>query len=295
MPPSVASSSSPSRPRGTWPIRSEARGTDWGHYLLYADEVAAQRHVLIDDPFARQPDRVFADPTAVGALYGSLRLVDGISSWSLTSGIVVVSVLAVASLALACLVVGQTWRLHVSYDYQRVVYYLGVGLVLLVGAAFLWQGARRWWIAAVVLVLVALARSSVGLRLPERVVEFAPRDPAVTGLVSFRERLDSGALPDTTAIVTDGCLHFAVPYLVRRTTLPAFSERQVGFVDRMPLAREAATILAGGARGRVAARRLGVGYAVGDPACVPDLASRLGGTTVIANSGVVVVRLPGLR
>ena len=66
-------------------------------------------------------------------------------------------------------------------------------------------------------------------------------------------------------------------------------------VDRMPLAREAATILAGGAGGRAAARRLGVGYAVADPACVPDLASRLGGTTVIANSGVVVVRLAGLR
>ena len=133
-------------------------------------------------------------------------------------------------------------------------------------------GARRWWIAAVVLVLVALARSSVGLRL--RSESWSPRRATRRSRVSSRsERLDSGALPDTTAIVTDGCLHFAVPYLVRRTTLPAFSERQVGFVDRMPLAREAATILAGGAGGRVAARRLGVGYAVGDPACVPDLAS----------------------
>ena len=75
----------------------QARGTDWGHYLLYADEVAVQRHVLIDDPFAGEPDRVFADPAAVGALYGSLRLVDGISSWSLTSGIVVVSALTVLS------------------------------------------------------------------------------------------------------------------------------------------------------------------------------------------------------
>jgi hypothetical protein len=478
-----------------------ARGTDWGHYLLYADEVATQRHLLIDDPFAGEPDRVFADPAATGAVYGSLRLVDGLSSWSLTAGLVVVSalavlsvfaaaaalwgsgpglvaaaayavapirldlmswyglgtalallfvplvvmsvgllfrgargcrhvaflalcllgvtvshtttaivvfatvllapivdaarlswahrgqfhavlrkwwgcgvvrplagalmaacvvgagvaghvtrqtlalgqpvswrslgpewlsraaiehyfggpflivalvavvvvaasprlrndpaLLAVVSLALACVLVGESWRVHVSYDYQRVVYYVGVALVLLVGAAFVSRGPPRWWrIAVVVVVLVALARSSVGLRLPERVLERVPRDPAVAGLVAFRERLDSGALPETTAIVSDGCLHFAVPYLVHRPTLPAFSERQVGFAKRMPLARRAAAILAGGSTGRDVAHRLGVGYAVADPSCIPDLASRLGGTTVLENDGVLVVRLPGLR
>ena len=42
----------------------QARGTDWGHYLLYADEVATQGHLLIDDPLAGEDDRVFADPPA---------------------------------------------------------------------------------------------------------------------------------------------------------------------------------------------------------------------------------------
>ena len=28
------------------------RGTDWGHYFLYADEVERQQSLLIDDPFA---------------------------------------------------------------------------------------------------------------------------------------------------------------------------------------------------------------------------------------------------
>jgi hypothetical protein len=75
----------------------QARGTDWGHYLLYADEVAAQEHLLIDDPLAGEDDRVFADPPAVGALYGSSLILDGVSSWSLTAGIVVLSALTVLS------------------------------------------------------------------------------------------------------------------------------------------------------------------------------------------------------
>ena len=81
-------------------------------------------------------------------------------------------------------------------------------------------------------------------------------------------------------------------YLVRRPTIPAFSERQVGFVDRLPLARQAAEILQGGPEGAALARRLGVRYAVADPECAPDLAARLHGSTVIRNDDLVVVRLP---
>ncbi len=202
------------------------------------------------------------------------------------------ALLAVASLTLACVVVSQLWRVHVSFDYQRVVYYLGVGLALLIGAAFLRRQAHAAWIAAFVLVFVLVARTSSGLRLPERVLESAPRDPGVSGLTSFREKLDRGVLPDSERLVSDACLHFAVPYLVRRPTLPAFSERQVGFVDRLPLARQAATVLAGGPEGAALAARLGVRYAVADPDCAPALEATLEGTTVVANEGIIVVRLP---
>jgi len=474
----------------------QARGTDWGHYLLYADEVAAEGHLLIDDPLAGEDDRIFADPPAVGALYGSFLLLDGISSWSLTSGIVVLSaltvlsmfaaaaalwgtgaglvaagayavapirldpaywhglgttlamvfvplvvmslgllfrgargwrhvlflaiallgvaaahptsaivvgalvvvaplvdlivrvvagrefraslrgwwsdgivrpvasslgiaavvgagavghlwlqsralgepvsyrflgpdwldraslehyygvpflvlslvavalvltsrqmrrdpaLLALASLVLACVAVSQLWRVQVAFDYQRVVYYVGVVLALMIGAAFLRRNAQVVWIAAFVLAFVFVARTSVGLRLPERVVQSEPRDAAVSGLISFRNMFDLGVLPESERIVSDGCLHFAVPYLVRRPTLPAFSERQVGFVDRLPLARQAAAILAGGPEGAALAARLGVRYAVADPDCAPGLAETLHGTAVVSNDGVVVVRLP---
>jgi hypothetical protein len=474
----------------------QARGTDWGHYLLYADEVAAQHRLLIDDPFAGEQGRIFADPPAVGAVYGSARLLDGVSAWSLTSGIVLISaltvlsvyaaaavlwrtaagliaagtyavapirldpmywhglgttlavlflplvvlalgllyrgargwryvlflafalvsvgaahsttaivvaaailaapfvdlcvrlaarwreprsavhgwwndgivkpvasavvlacvlgagviahlvvqghdlgrpvsytslgpdwfnraaiegyygrffvavslfalalvltsrrlrrdpaLLAVASLLLACVAVSQLWRLHVPFEYRRVVYYGGVGLALLFGVAFLRRRPNVVWIACFVLVLVFMARTSVGLRLPERVFRTEPRDPAVSGLMEFRRRLDGGLLPDGR-IVSDACLHFAVPFLVRRPTLPAFSERQVGFVDRLPLAREAATILAGNRGGPALARRLGVRYVVADPECAPNLAANVHGTTVLENERLEVVRLP---
>ena len=74
-----------------------ARGTDWGHYLLYADEVAANGELLLDDRLAGEEGRIFADPPAVGAVYGSFLILDGVSSWSLTAGIAFMSALAVLS------------------------------------------------------------------------------------------------------------------------------------------------------------------------------------------------------
>jgi hypothetical protein len=189
-------------------------------------------------------------------------------------------------------VVSQLWRVHVPYEYRRIVYYLAIAMVVVIGAAFLRSRARPLWVAAWVLAFAYVAHLSVGLRLPERVLEGRePRSPAVAGLEAFRERLDHGELPEAR-LVSDPCLHFAVPYLVCRQTLPAFGERQVGFVDRLPLARKAARVLEGGPEGRRLAARLGVGYAVADPECAPGLAAKLGGTLVLENDDLVVVRLP---
>ena len=494
---SRAWSRSRSRRRGTSLYPFETRGTDWGHYLLYADEVAEQEHLLIDDPYAGEEGRIFADPPGVGAVYGSLLVLDGVDSFSLVAGIVLVSALTVlsvyaaagvlwgigaglaaaaayavapirldpmywhglgttlalvfvplvvlalglmyrgrrdrrtiallaislvgvavahstsaivvaflvllaplldglralvagradpgaalhswwrgglvrpvalsvglaavlgagvvvhlwrqkealgspvsyrflgrdwldrgaievyysweflalvvvalvlvlssrrlrsdpallslAALSLACVLVSQLWRVGFPFEYRRVVYYLAVAMVILVGVAFLRLVRHPALIAAFVLCLAYVAHLSVGLRLPERVLEGRqPRAPAVTGLLELRERLDSGELPDAR-IASDGCTLFSVPYLVRRPTLPAFDERQVGFVDRLPLARKAEAILAGGLTGARVAEELGVGYVVGDPQCSPDLAETVGGTVVVSNDQVLVVRLP---
>lgn len=203
------------------------------------------------------------------------------------------ALLAVLALALACVVVSQLGRVHVPFEYRRSVYYLAIAMVMVVGVAFLRLRQRAVWIAMYALVLAYVAHLSVGLRLPERVLAFPePRTAAVSGLTAFRTQLDSGQLPDSPLLVTDSCLHFAVPYLVRRPTLAAFGERQVGFADRLPLARQAARVIQGGPDGRRLAERLGVRYVVADPRCEPDLAANLGGRVVLRNDEVVVVQLP---
>lgn len=476
----------------------QVRGTDLGHYLLYADEVAAQERLLVDDPYAGEDGRVFADPAAVGAVYGSFLILDGLSSWTLGAGLLVLSAISVLgvfaaagglwghgaglvaaaaytvapirldpmywhglgttfalvfvplvglalglmlrgqrgwqavgllavslvgvaaahstsavvvaafvavalavdlvrilvrrkavrgtptswwtegivrpvlaavalaalagvgviahviaqardlgtpvdyrflgpdwldraaiagyfswrflglaavaivlvlssarmrrdpaflsplALALACVVVNESWRVAFPFEYRRVVYYLAIALVLTIGAAFVRFRPRVVWIGAWALALLFVAQLSIGLRLPQRVLDGAGPGPAIVPtLRQLREDLDSGRLPDTDLVVTDACLHFAVPYLVQRPTIPAFGERQVGFENRLPLARQASEILAGGDAGRELAASLGVGYAIVDPGCEPDLEQRLGGTVVVENDEVVVLRLPG--
>ena len=202
--------------------------------------------------------------------------------------------LSVLALALACIVVNESWRAEFPFEYRRVVYYLAIAMVLLVGAAFLRFRPTLAWVAVWTLALLYVAQLSTGLRLPQRVLAGAEPGPEVVpSLRTFRADLDAGRLPETDLVVTDACLHFAVPYLVRRPTLPAFGERQVGFENRLPLARTASTILRGGASGRELAARLGVGYVVVDPTCVPELQERLGGTVVVENEEVVVLRLRG--
>ena len=475
------------------PFLAEA---DLGHYLLYADEVEAQGRLLIDDPYAGEPNRIFADPQAVGAVYGTFLILDGISSWPLAHGLLVVSaisvlsvfaaaaglwgtgaglaaagaysvapirldpmywhglgtslalvfvplvvlalglmfrgqggrrasgllalslvgvaaahstsiivvgalivlaplvdavrwlvvrrrpieaarawwregiarplavglvlatvlgagvaahlagqaadlgspvdyrifdpgrldraairgyfswellalgavalgvvvasrglrrdpaLLAVGSLALACVVVNELWRIEFAFEYRRVVYYAGIVLVLLIGAAAVRMPRRVPWIAAYVLVLAFIAHVSVGLRLPQRVLSPEPDPASRPGLIEFRRQLDSGELPDTQLIVVDNCLKFAVPYYVRRPTIAAITERELGFENRLPLARRAVRIVEGGPEGRRLARSMGVGYVIANAACIPDLEARLAGTTVLENDALVVVQLP---
>ena len=85
---------------------SPPRGTDWGHYFLYAEEVAGQDGLLIENRFSGEGDVLFGDPPAIGALYGSVVILDGVSSRSLGWGILLVS--AFAALSVYALV-GGLW------------------------------------------------------------------------------------------------------------------------------------------------------------------------------------------
>ncbi len=136
---------------------------DWGHYLLYADEVEAQRALLIEDRYSGEDGRLFADSPGVGALYGGVRLLDGTSSERLTYGIVVISALTVLSVFVA---VGTLWGMpagvfasavwaiapsHVDpVRWHAVATHLAfVFLPLIVlGLGLLYRGTRGWRVAA---------------------------------------------------------------------------------------------------------------------------------------------------
>lgn len=203
------------------------------------------------------------------------------------------ALLALAAVALACIAVSQFWRLGIPYEYRRVVFPFGLVLTLLVGAA----AARiaRWTVVAPLglIVCALLAHQVTGFRLPERLLsEREPTSSAPAALESVRARIDDGGLPDTGLVVADRCLHFIVPYLLRRPTMAAFEAWQVGYTNRLPEAQLAAVIIAGGTKGRRLATELGVGYVVADPRCTPDPAPGLGGIVVARTDDAIVLRLP---
>ncbi len=203
------------------------------------------------------------------------------------------ALLSVAAVLLASLAASQLWRLEISYEYRRAVFPFGLALAVLMGAAL--AKVSRWsTVGPVALVVcVYLAHETFGLRLPQRLVsETEPTSSAPEVLDSVRTRIERGELPDTKLVVGDQCLHFIVPYLLERPTISAFEKWQVAYESRIPAARRAATVIAGGLDGRRLATELGVGYVVVDPRCTPTPAPGLGGVVVAENDDIVVLRLP---
>ena len=202
------------------------------------------------------------------------------------------AMLAVLALAVACVVLAELWLLEVSFEYRRSLLYAGLAMTMLIGAASSRLGRGPVSVLVAVVAFAYVGHVTVGLRLPERLLSgTAPKGTAAQTIRSFGESLDRGDLEDTSMVVTDSCLTFIVPYLLRRPTLVAFAPWQVGFESRVPLAARAVKILNGGPEGRRLARSLGVGYVVANPSCTPDLPERLGGSVVVETSNVVIVHL----
>ena len=153
-------------------------GVDWGHYLLYADEVEVQRTLLAEDVYAGEPGRVFADSPGVGALYGGIRILDDVPSEWLSYGLVVISALAPLTVYAAS---GALWGpfagLLAAAVYAVAPIHLdpirwhgvGTNLALIVlplvilGLGLLYRGRRDWRVVgllALALVGVALMHST---------------------------------------------------------------------------------------------------------------------------------------
>ncbi|MGH3132787.1 MAG: hypothetical protein ACRDNY_03430 [Gaiellaceae bacterium] len=198
----------------------------------------------------------------------------------------------IGALALASVLVSQSWRLHVPFEYRRVVYYLAVAMVMVIGVASVRLG-RRWLVAGgYAVVLLALAQGSIGLRLPERLLEEPePRAMTVDALEAFGLELERGGTSGRPLVVADRCLGIQVPYFLRAPTLIVAEEWQVGFTNGLAVARDARTLLEGGPEGRRLASELGVRYAVVDPTCTPDAAATLGGKAIVDRADLVIVEL----
>jgi hypothetical protein len=165
-------------------------------------------------------------------------------------------------------------------------------MVMTIGAAYVALRARGPLVLALPAVaLVVVAQGSIGLRLPERLLEReSASSPTVEALVSLGEELERTA-PSVT-VVADRCLGTRARFLIGRPTLIAAEPWQVPFRNLLPAAEQAAAVVSGGLQGREAAERLGVGYVVVDPSCTPAPAPGLGGSRVLAQPELVVIRLP---
>ena len=72
-------------------------GQDWGHYLLYVDEIRKQGSLLIDNPFWMLGGLPFAEDPGAPVLYAAQALLSEQTTASLQQGIWLVAVLAIVS------------------------------------------------------------------------------------------------------------------------------------------------------------------------------------------------------
>ena len=70
-------------------------GEDWGHYLLYAQQIAREHAIRIDNPYWMGGGLAFSQDPGVPPLYGAFLLVGGQSAGVLVHGIVLFSLLGI--------------------------------------------------------------------------------------------------------------------------------------------------------------------------------------------------------
>jgi len=200
---------------------------------------------------------------------------------------------AVAALVLSSILVSQLWRVHVAFEYRRVVYYIAPALAILIGVAVARMRPRWLWVGGYAVIVAYIAHTSIGFRLPERVLEGRKESSeTVDALRKLRIALGEPESGKRSLVVADGCLGVRIPYLVQWPTTIAFEDWQVGFTKLVPEARTAKAVLRGDAEGWRLADELGVRYVLVDPRCTPNVVVDLGGTTVFRGDELLIVELP---
>jgi hypothetical protein len=148
-------------------------GQDWGHYLLYVDEIRTQNSLLVDNPYWMLGGRQFAEDPGITSLYGAYALLGDQETAQLVQGIWVVAALAIVSVfVFVAALWGRSAGLVAAGLYAVVPMNLDMlawhglanvwaltllPLVLLAAGMALRGHASRHWAAFLALNLVALA------------------------------------------------------------------------------------------------------------------------------------------
>jgi hypothetical protein len=176
-------------------------GEDWASHLLYADQIARQHGLLIDNPFWMLGGHGFSSDPGVASIYGSFLIMSGVGTTVLVHGIWVFALLSIVSVFLltrslwgsgAGLVAAALYAVlpinHNMLGWHGLANMYALCFIplalLAAGWALRGRGTVRWsWVLA--LTLVALA---AGHRLSFLVTGFAVALIAVGGLVFSADR-----------------------------------------------------------------------------------------------------------
>jgi hypothetical protein len=123
-------------------------GQDWGHYLLYVDEIRTKHSLLIDNPYWMLGGRQFAEDPGITSMYGAYGLLSRTGTAELVQGIWVVAALTIVSVfVFVAALWGRTAGLIAAGLYAVVPMNLDM---------LAWHGlANVWALALLPLVLLA--------------------------------------------------------------------------------------------------------------------------------------------
>jgi hypothetical protein len=148
-------------------------GQDWGHYLLYADQIRHGHSLAVDNPYWMLGGRHFAEDPGAPSLYGAYALLSNLSTATLVQGIWLFAALGILSLfVFVATLWGRTAGLIAAGLYATVpmnldilawhglanVYALVILPLVLLAAGMAVRGrADRRWSAVLGVGLIALA------------------------------------------------------------------------------------------------------------------------------------------
>jgi hypothetical protein len=199
-------------------------------------------------------------------------------------------------LALLAVLVALTysWLVHVPLSYLRMAYYLPVVLVPLVAVGLAgWHRPRyAWGGLGVAVILSGFVAAHAWSRAADVRTFYSFADAgSLRGLDAVEAQLRPGEV-----VVTDRCWSFLGTWLLHTRTLPALEPEDIQPKAELPIAREAASVLAGTPQGVALARRLGVRFLLVDPTCADSrgqpLAPPLVGEPVYVSRRLTVLKLP---